>query len=107
MDCWRYQSTAWTLTGQTPSFLDTLIHLDSITSFWIFLLDNVFTQMINTPTRGSNVLDIFITDRPSLVESCDTVDGISDHEAIFVKSLVTARLSHPSKRTIMTNDSWS
>ena len=36
-----------------------------------FLLDNVLTQMISTPTRDSNVLDIFITDRPSLVESCD------------------------------------
>ena len=56
--------------------------------------------MVNTPTRGSNVLDIFITDRPSLVESCDTVDGISDHEAVFIESLVTAHLTLPSRRTI-------
>ena len=49
---------------------------------------------------NSNVLDIFITDRPSLVESCDTVDGISDHEAVFIESLVTAHLTLPSRRTI-------
>ena len=68
--------------------------------FLDFLLDNALTQMVNTPTRGSNVLDIFITDRPSLVESCDTVDGISDHEAVFIESLVTAHLTLPSRRTI-------
>jgi len=69
-------------------------------NFLDFISDNALTQMNNTPTRGSNILDVFITDRPSLVESCDVVSGISDHEALFVKSLVTARLSQPSKRTI-------
>ena len=64
--------------------------------FLDFLLDNALTQMVNTPTRGSNALNIFITDRPSLVESCDTVDGISDHEAVFIESLVTAHLSLPT-----------
>ena len=68
--------------------------------FLDFLLDNALTRMANTPTRGSNDLDIFITDRPSLVESCDIVDGISDHEAVFIESLVTAHLSLPSRRTI-------
>ena len=65
-----------------------------------FLLDNALSQMNEVPTRGSSILDIFITDRPSLVESCDVVSGISDHGIILVTSLVTARLSHPSPRTI-------
>jgi len=65
-----------------------------------FLLDNALTQMNYVPTRGSSILDIFITDRPSLVESCDVVGGISDHETLLVTSLVAARLSHPSPRTI-------
>ena len=68
--------------------------------FLDFLLDNALTQMVSTPTRGTNILDIFITDRPSLVESCDTVDGIGDHEAVFVRSLTTTHLSHPNGRTI-------
>ena len=56
--------------------------------------------MVTTPTRGSNILDIFVTNRPSLVETCDTIDGISDHEAVLVVSSVLANLSHPSKRLI-------
>ena len=46
--------------------------------------------MVSTPTRDTNILDIFMTDRYSLVESCDTVDGIGDHEAVFGKSLVAS-----------------
>ena len=68
--------------------------------FLDFLLDNTLTQMVTIPTRGTNILDIFVTDRSSLVEFCDTVDGIGDHEAVLVKSLVTAHLSHPNERTI-------
>ena len=40
---------------------------------------------VNAPTRGSNILDIFLTNRPSLIEACEIVDGISDHEAVMVK----------------------
>jgi len=55
--------------------------------------------MVNTPTKGPNILDVFITNRPSLVETCDTISGISDHEAVLVSSVV-ANLSHPSERII-------
>jgi len=56
--------------------------------------------MNNTPTRGSNTLDIFVTDRPYLFEPCDIVSGISGHETLLVKSLVTACISYSYKRTI-------
>ena len=32
------------------------------------------------------LIDTFITDRSSLVESCDVVSGISDHKALLIKS---------------------
>ena len=66
--------------------------------FLNFLLDNALTQMVCTPTKDTNILDIFMTDRPSLVESCDTVDGIGDHEAVFGKSLVANSLFIPAQR---------
>ena len=69
-------------------------------TFLDFISDNALTQINSIPTRGPNILDIFVTDRPSLVESCDAVSGISDHKALLAKSLVTACLSHPSKRNI-------
>jgi len=51
--------------------------------------------MVDFPTRDSNTLDIFVTDRPGLVESCSVVDGIGDHEVVLVTSSITA----PSNRT--------
>jgi len=56
--------------------------------------------MNNTPTRGSNTLDISVTHRPYLFESCDIVSGNSGHETLLVKSLVTACISYSYKRTI-------
>ena len=68
--------------------------------FLDFLHTNALIQMVDFPTRGPNILDIFITNRSSLVEECNVVDGISDHEAIIVTSSVIAQLSHPPKRSI-------
>ena len=53
-------------------------------TFLDYLNDNALSQMVNTPTKGSNILDIFVTNRPTLVGTCDTIDGISDHQAVLV-----------------------
>ena len=68
--------------------------------FLDFLNNNGLTQIVNSPTRGSNVLDIFVTNRPSTIDSCETVNGISDHEAVLTKSPIRVHLSHPVKRPI-------
>jgi len=68
--------------------------------FLDFLNSNGLTQIVKSPTRGSNILDIFVTNRPSVIESCETVDGISDHEAFLTKSPIRVHLSHPVKRPI-------
>ena len=69
-------------------------------SFLDLIHDNAFTQMVDSPTRGSHILNIFLTNRPSLVHSCTVIDGISDHEAVFVLTSIMAHLSHSTKRTI-------
>ena len=38
------------------------------------------------PTKGPNTLDIFITNRPSIIDMCIPIDGISDHGAILTNS---------------------
>ena len=55
-------------------------------TFLNFLDNNGLTQTVGSPTRGVNILDIFLTNRPSLTISCKRIDGISDHEAVLVKS---------------------
>ena len=44
----------------------------------------VIMTIIKYPTRRSKILDVFITDRPSLFVSYNTIDGSSDNEAILV-----------------------
>jgi len=60
--------------------------------FLNFLESSGFMQTVESPTRGQNILDIFLTNRPSLIVSCKTIDGISDHE---VKSDTIVRLADP------------
>ena len=75
-------------------------HLNTNHIFLDFLNNNGLTQIVDFPTRGTNTLDIFITNRPSLIDMCIPIDGISDHEAILTKSSVRVQLCHPAKRPI-------
>ena len=43
-----------------------------------------FTQLVNIPTRGENILDIVFTNRPPFVNYCTVVPGVSDHDAVVV-----------------------
>ena len=60
----------------------------------------VSAKFVNIPTRGSNILDIFVINRPSLIESYTVVDGISDHEVVLTKSLIQAESCPPARRHI-------
>jgi len=42
--------------------------------------------------QRENILDTFLANRLSLENDCDTIAGISDHEAILVQSLSMANL---------------
>ena len=68
--------------------------------FLEFLNNNGLSQIVNTPTRGFNILDVFVTNRLSLIESCTVVDGISDHKVVLTKSLIQAKFCPPAKRHI-------
>jgi len=49
----------------------------------------------------NNILDIFFTNRPSLVRKCYPLPGISDHEIIFIESSTEAQLIKTPKRKIL------
>ena len=38
-----------------------------------------FSQLVNFPTRGQNILNLFFTTHPSLVQQCKPLPEISDH----------------------------
>ena len=50
-----------------------------------------FEQMQHSPSRESNILDLYFTTYPKLVESCYNVPGISDHHMVVVDCDVKPR----------------
>jgi len=41
--------------------------------------DNGYTQVVEKPTRGDSLLDIYLVRPESALISCSTVQGISDY----------------------------
>ena len=58
-------------------------------------------QMVNFPTREKNTLDLFATNRPSLVTKCIPLPGVSDHEMVLALSDIRANRRKPIKRKIL------
>ena len=58
-------------------------------------------QQVTFPTRGNNILDILLTNRPSLVHRCRPLPGISDHDSIVhCEFNILAKHNRPVKRQI-------
>lgn len=58
-------------------------------------------QVVNFPTRDNNTLDLFITNRPSLVEKVKAVPGVSDHDIVFIQAYCSAPRTKPVRRKIL------
>jgi hypothetical protein len=76
-------------------------YLVKINERFIEMLNNCgMEQVVDEPTREKNVLDLFFTNRPSLIAKASILPGISDHEIVSVGSYVTAPRTKPCKRKI-------
>jgi len=65
------------------------------------LIHNGFSQLVDTPTRRNNILDVFATNRPSLISKCNIIPGISDHEAVHVKTHLRVPIVQPAPRQVI------
>ena len=66
-----------------------------------FIADHGFSQLVHTPTRNNNILDIFFTNQSSLTKSCEVIPGISDHEIVSISTSVTIPNSKSTARNIL------
>ena len=57
-------------------------------------------QLVEAPTRGNNILDLFFTRNPSLVSKCKPIPGVGDHDAVLVDTLAKPQRSKPVRRKI-------
>lgn len=62
--------------------------------------DNNLHQMVNFPTRGNNSLDLYFTNRPSLVSNVILLPGLSDHDVVYTESTLKPQVSKYKPRTI-------
>ena len=69
-------------------------------TFLELVQDNHLEQVATFPTRHENTLDIFLTNRPSLVNRCEPLPGLGDHEIVYIDTDISAKLNKPVKMKI-------
>ena len=57
-------------------------------------------QMVTFPTRLSRTLDLFLSNRPSLVNRCSPLPGIGDHDLVLVDTNIMPHRQKPARRKI-------
>jgi len=58
------------------------------------------SQLVTFPTRKDSTVDIFATNRPSFVERCEALSGISDHNIVHVTAAMSLQYQKPVQRKI-------
>ena len=56
---------------------------------------------MTSPTRGQNILDLFFTTNPTLVENVSIIPGLSDHDIVLAKVNAKPEISKQVPRTIL------
>ena len=56
--------------------------------------------MVDKPTRGNKILDLFFTTNSTLIGSVEVMPALGDHGCVKIQTLVTPRLARPIKRKI-------
>ena len=62
--------------------------------------DTGLRQIVDEPTRGENILDIFLTNCPDLVKSKNIIPGLGDHEAVQIDCSMRLPRKKPTPHTI-------
>ena len=69
-------------------------------SFIDLIHDSNLQQMVDFPTRGENILDLYFTNRPTLVCKVAPLPGLSDHDVVYVESTLKPQVSKSKPRDI-------
>ena len=69
-------------------------------SFISCLDDYSLVQMVSKPTRGDNVLDMFLTSNHILVNKVEILSGISDHEISISNVSIKPKMGRQKPRSV-------
>ena len=67
-----------------------------------------FTQMVTSPTRHNNILDLFLTTNPTLVEEVDCQPGLGDHDMVTASCALkpSTQKQKPRKVPLLRKADW-
>ena len=71
----------WELMAPKPDCSHPTIYRECLEAFNDCLLE----QMVTSPTRGKNMLDLFLTSNPTLIEKVSVLPGLSDHDIVMAE----------------------
>ena len=71
----------WQLLIPAPDCKHQQFYTDCLEAF----SDSLLEQMVTTPTRGQNILDLFLTANPTLVHKVSVLSGLSDHDIVIAE----------------------
>ncbi|XP_071491811.1 uncharacterized protein [Diadema antillarum] len=73
----------------------------ALNNYFISMFNDVgLSQSVDFPTRGDKTLDLFLTNRPSLLSKCVPMPGVSDHDMVLALSDVRAKRQKPAPRRV-------
>ena len=76
-------------------------NLKDINSIFLDMSQDLgLSQVVDFPTRGTSILDLFFTNNPDFVKKCSPIGGLGDHEIVRVQTSLQPFRKKPAKRTI-------
>ena len=83
-------------TGIVPDSTDNRLMKEKLVTV---LAEVGLTQMQRDPTRGQNLLDLFCCNKLSLVKSCISIPGISDHSIVLADCNLKTPITNKPQRS--------
>ena len=68
--------------------------------FTDILNDHGLCQIVEEPTRGSNILDLIVTNYPASFRRTEIIPGVSDHDIVFTEVNILPVKHRQKPRTI-------
>ena len=89
-----------TWTDNIPSMKPDCASSKTYDLFLDLLNDFGFTQMVTLPTRHENVLDLFLTSNPTLVDQVDCRPGLGDHDMVTASCAIKPSIQKQKPRKV-------
>lgn len=86
----------WRTMSLKPNAVHPRLHND----FVDILSDNGLEQLVLSPTRRNNILDLMITNCPQLISRVEVIPGLSDHDAVYCEFSINPKNRKQTPRLI-------